>query len=145
VKRLALGAAGVSLALATAAGVALTTPAPGPAPAPAPAPAATPAPAPAPVPSEMPTRAEAERYYRTHLGPSAAWAHATPAARHAARAAYEWDYGTVETSGCEADVRHAYQGTKAHQEWRQPALRVEVVGHHTDTLFAEYVDGICGE
>jgi len=96
-----------------------------------------------PVPSEVPTVAEAERWYYTHPGPSLAWQHATPAERtHAERSyAFDWD---GDTEGCAADLRHAYQGTTASAPWVQPNLPVDTA-NGSDLLLGEYLDGVCGE
>jgi len=97
---------------------------------------------PRPVPSEVPTRSQAEAYYRTHLGPSAAWRHASKAERAHAVAEYRgmWD----GSEGCLADLRHAYQGTTADPELVQPSLPVDTTSG-SDMLLAEYTDGVCGE
>ncbi len=96
-----------------------------------------------PVPSEVPTKAEAERWYYTHPGPSYAWQYATPAERKHARASYvaDWEGGT---EGCDADLQHAYQGTTASAPWVQPNLPVDTAPG-SDLLLGEYLDGVCGE
>lgn len=93
--------------------------------------------------SERPTTAEAEAYYRSHLGPSAAWRHATSAERSHARHEYvvAWEGGT---EGCQADLVHAYQGTTHDTTWMQPGLTASTADH-SDMLLAEYTDGICGD
>ena len=96
------------------------------------------------VPSEMPTHAEAETFYRTHLGPSAAWRHADSIERADATAAYLHEFGSLE-NGCVADLEHAYQGTIADDSLLQPMLGIDLTGEHDDVLFGEYTDGICGD
>ena len=95
------------------------------------------------VPSEVPTRTEAERWYYTHPGPSAAWRQASDAERAHARSEYlaHWEGGT---EGCWADLRHAYQGTEADPSWVQPNLPVDTAAG-SDLLLADYTDGVCGE
>jgi hypothetical protein len=94
------------------------------------------------VPSEVPSRAEAERYYVTHLGPSAAWRAASPTERDHAVTEYRvmWD----GDEGCLADLRHAYQGTVAEPELVQPSLPVTRLDD-SDIVLGEYADGVCGE
>ena len=93
------------------------------------------------VPDETPTVAQAGAWYVTHLGPSLAWQHATPAERKAAEAAYLGEYGSW-SNGCEADLHHAYQGTEANPTYVQAGLPVNVITG--GVLLGEYTPGVCG-
>lgn len=93
-------------------------------------------------PAQADTTADAEAYYYTHLGPSAAWQHASWSQRGAALRSYLADWEGSE--GCFADLAHAYQGTKADPTWVQPGLPVDTAPG-SDLLLADYTDGVCGD
>lgn len=92
------------------------------------------------VPDETPTKAEAERWYVTHRGPSLAWTMADADAREAAEAAYLGEYGSWN-NGCRADLHHSYQGTADAPTWVQAGLPVNVISG--DVLLGEFVEGVC--